>query len=366
MSQVLTGPDITAIVGFAAKNKPYLFKQWVNALTLREWGFDVRTGVKNKEPLMKLSAGSGLKPRTGKFVSKGNLTYANRDLIVSEFQRDLEIDPKKFRTTYLAHLRGEGEGAMNKNIPMQQLFNTVYMEKLAEEFVLSVIYLGRGTAAYTAYVAANTYSIGDLISFTANSSNSDSSETRYYRAVASVSANQTPETHPAKWLDESARAVCKGIGGYLADAITASEITPVTTGVTDATDTYEACVDVYRDLDPAFNMAKEILLYVSPDKYFDLQDNIENDITKNFMIMQGLMKLPKSNDRCRIISAPFMAGSNRIIATLPGNFVFGTDLESDMSDIDVQKQGYKLWYMTEGVCGLQIADTQAIACNDAV
>ena len=366
MSQVLTGPDIAAIVGFAAKNKPYLFAQWVNKLMLREWGFDVRTGVKNKEPLMKIAAGSGLKPRTGKFVSKGNVTYTNRDLVVSEFQRDLAIDPKKFRTTYLNYLRGAGEGAKNMNIPMQQLFNTVYMEKLAEEFVLSSVYLGLGTSAYTAYASGNIYSVGDRVSFTANSSNADSSEVRYYVATASVSTGQTPETHPAKWRDESARAVCKGIGAYLADAITATEITPVTTGVTDETDTYAACIEVYRDLDPAFNMAAEVLLYVSPDKYFQLQDNIENDITKNFMIMQGLMKLPKTNDRCRIISAPFMAGSNRIIATLPQNFVFGTDLESDIHHIRVQDQGAALWYMTEGVAGFQIADTQAIACNDVV
>lgn len=366
MSQVLTGPDIAAIVGFAAKNKPYLFKQWVNALTLREWGFDVRTGIKSKEPLMKLSAGSGLKPRTGKFVSKGNMLYSNRDLIVEEFQRDLAIDPKKFRTTYLEALRGEGEGALNKNIPMQQLFNTVYMEKLAEEFVLSVIYQGLGKAAYTAYNAASTYAVGDRIAFTANSTNDDSSEVRYYVCTVITTAGQNPETHPAKWTDESARAVTKGIGAYLADAITAGDITPVTTGVTDATDTYEACVEVYRDLDPAYKMADEILLYVSHNKYEQLEDNIENTITKNFMVMDGLLTLPKTSKKCRIIAAPFMGESNRIIATLPRNFVFGTDLESDMNDIDVQKQGYALWYMTEGVAGLQIADTQAIACNDVV
>jgi hypothetical protein len=366
MSQVLTAPDIAAIVGFAAKNKPYLFKQWVNKLMLREHGFDVRTGVKNKEPLMKLSAGSGLKPRTGKFVSKGDMLYSNRDLIVEEFQRDLAIDPKKFRTTYLGHLRGEGEGALNKKIPMQQLFNTVYMEKLAEEFVLSVIYHGLGKAAYTAYNAGSTYAVGDRISFTANSTNDDSSELRYYVCTVITTAGQNPETHPAKWQDESARAVTKGIGSYLATAITAGEVTPVTTGSITSSNAYDSCIAVYRDLDPAYKAANEILLYVSHDVYDALQDDVENTITKNFMVQQGLLKLPKTADKCKILPCTFMGTSSRIIATLPNNFIFGTDLESDMSDIDIQKQGYGLWYMTEGVVGLQIADTDAIACNDVV
>lgn len=366
MSQVLTAPDISAILGFALKNKPYLFKKMVDKMTLAAWGFDVRTGVKNKEPLMKLSVGSGLKPRTGKFVSKGDAVYGNRELIVDEFQRDLEIDPKRFRTTLLGNYRGAGEGADNKAIPFPQLFNEVYMEALGAEMVSSVIYNGLGKSAYTAFNSGSTYSVGARISFNSNASNTDSSEVRYYVCVTNTSAGESPDTHPAKWQDESARAITQGIGKKLADAISGSLITPVTTGVTTSSNTYAACVAVYRDLDPVYKSTELINLYVSPTKYEQLQDNVETDITKNFMIQEGLLTLPKTDKRCKIIAAPFMAGSNRIIATPPGNFVFGTDLESDANTIDIQKQGYKLWYMTEGVVGLQIADTDAIACNDAV
>lgn len=364
MAQNLTAPDVAAIIGFAQRNMPYLFNRLTEKMDLRSKGFDVMTGVKNKVPMMKLSFGKGLKPATGNFVSKGNAIYSNRDLVVEEYQRDLQVYAKKYLRTYLDYLRGQGENAANATIPMKQQFNEGFIDQLAEEMALEVVYFGLGKAAFTAYNPANAYAVGNKIAFTANAGDSDNEEVRYYICLAAAAAGHTPETHPAKWEDISAKAICKGIGTYLAEAITNGDITPVVTGAVSNTNAYEACVDVYRDLDPQFKNSKLINMYISHDVYADLLDNVEDSVAKNFVLMDGLLTLPKSAGKVKIIPLSEMGTSQRIIATLPKNFVQGVDSESDLNDIDIQKINYKLHYMVQGVVGFQIADTDAISCNN--
>lgn len=364
MAQKLTAPDITAIIGFAANNMPYLFNRLTNQMDLRSKGFDVITGVKNKVPMMKLSFGKGLKPATGNFVSKGNAVYSNRELVVEEYQRDLEVYAKKFLRTYLDYLRGQGENAANKTIPMKQYFNEAFIDQLADEMVLDVVYWGLGKTAFANFNPASAYAVGDKVAFTANAGDSDNEEVRYYICTAITTAGQTPETHTAKWEDISAKAICKGIGTHLAEAITAGYITPVATGAISNTNAYEACVDVYRDLDPQFRNAKLINMYMSHNTYDDLLDDVEDSVAKNFIMMDGLLTLPKSAGKVKIIPLTEMGTSQRIIATLPKNFAQGVDSENDANDIDIQKIDYKLHYMVQGVTGFQIADTDGVSCNN--
>src|SRR5690349_4055157 len=105
----MSNPTITNLAAYPGEYKQDLISELYNGLRLEQEGILLMPGVKNKVNLHKLLVADGAKPYTGNFVSKdGDINFVPRVLEVEKAQRDLEIEPEKYRTTFMAKMRGKG------------------------------------------------------------------------------------------------------------------------------------------------------------------------------------------------------------------------------------------------------------------
>jgi hypothetical protein len=350
-------PNISGLLAYVGTNEAKLMKRLLNKLAIENKAVMLDTGVKSKKNLHKIIVANGAKPYTGDFVAKSDLSYVPRTIEVEKAQRDLRIEPSLYRDTYFEFLRGNGENPKNMTIPFAQFTNEAIIDELAAEINNQSLYHGQGIAAFPLLDTGNAYAVGDYVSFTQDG------ELRYWECIATATAGQTPTTHPAKWIWAGAKAICKGFGKMLAAEITASNITPVTTGATTASNAYANFIAVWRALPEVVKSTGGVILS-NYTNFEYLLDDYENKISKNFETLDGVTYLAKTDRKCIVQPWSAMAGSNRIIATAPKNLVVGTDDAADMSSIKTIEAMYHYDQGMSWVMGTQFRDLDALACNE--
>ena len=350
-------PNISGLLSYVGTNEAKLMKRLLNKLAIENDAVMLDTDVKSKKNLHKIIVANGAKPYTGDFVAKSDLSYVPRTITVEKAQRDLRIEPSKYRNTYFEFLRGRGENPKNMTIPFAQFTNEAIIDELAAEINNQSVYHGVGVAYFAAYAGGTAYAVGDKITFTQDS------ELRYWECVTITTAGQSPDTHPAKWKWAGAKAICKGFGKMLAEEITASAITPVTTGVTTASNAYANSISVWRALPEVVKSTGGVLL-MNYTNFEYLLDDYENKIAKNFEQVDGITYLAKTDRKCIVKPWSPMAGANRIIATAPKNLVVGTDDAADMSSIKIIEAMYHYDQGMSWMMGTQFRDLDALACNE--
>lgn len=354
----VTGPQIDAIVKYAERYEPRLFATLVN-------GFDamsdltVITNVRKALNLTKLKAGKGARPFTSKFEAGGSdLSYTGRKLVVEEGKRELYIDPSIYRDSWMTQVRTAGINPME--IPFAAfVWQQVILELLAE-INDHTIYNGFDKADAVAWASGDTYTAGDYVTFGSNPID-------YYKALASTSAGESPDTHPAKWEMVNAEAIAKGLGTLIAEEITASNLTPVTTGALSASNAYEQFTAMWRSLPIAYRKFGATI-YCSWNNSDFLQDDIENKVGKYVEVddREQVMFLRKTGRKCVIKPVTWMGDSGRLIATPQSNLLLGTDAGSDFNQIRTIED---MWTLQAGInfaLGLQIRDLEALRVNDQV
>jgi hypothetical protein len=350
-------PDVTALGSYSGAYEKKLMKRFLNKLAVENEAVAAYPGIKNKTTMTKIVVRKGAKPYTGIHKAKSDIVYTPRVIEVLDCQRDLTIEPKKYRNTYMGEMRGRGENSKNMVIPFAQFVNETVIDELAAEINNEAIYHGVGKAGFTAYAALTVYNPGDKIIYTQDG------EVRYFECVTLTVAGQNPDTHPAKWMWAGAKALFVGFGKLLADEITAGTVVPVVTGATTSSNAYANFTAVWRDLPDEIKNSGGVIL-CSYNNYELLLDDYENKIKKNFEEVDGIVYLAKTNRKCVIVPWTAMSGSNRLIATAPKNFIVGTDDLSDMNTIKTIEAMYHLDMGITWVMGTQIRDVEAIAVND--
>lgn len=351
-------PDITAIADYGGDFQQALFRRFYDEFSSSVSGIKVYPGVKNKLTLTKIVIGKGAKPYSGNFVSRStDISYEPRVLEVKDCQRDLQIEPKKYRPTWQAQRRGSGENAKNKTIPFAQFVWESVIVGLKDEVLHETIWHGVGTTGFVAFDAGDTYAVGDLITFTQDN------ELRYFRCIATTTAGQSPDTHAAKWEWAGARALCVGFGKLISDAITAGDLVTTVTGAVSSSNAYDKFTLMWRALPDAIRLAGGVIL-CSMDDYDALTDDYENKVSKNFETIDGITYLAKTNRKCVIMPCAWMAGTRRLIATAPDNLIMGTDDLNDMNVIETEPHIYTINAGITWVMGFQIRDFEAMAVSD--
>lgn len=355
-------PNIALLAAYPGEYQQELISELYNSLNLERDGINVITGVKGKLNMHKLLVADGAKPYTGKFIAKDDLTFVPRVLTVEKAQRDMEIEPEKFRTTFMAKKRGKGENANNQKIGFPEFMWNAALQSLGTEINLQTVYFGVGKAAFAAFAAGTAYSVGDLVNYT------QGGEVRYFRCITATTAGQNPDTHAAKWAWAGARAIAIGLGKIIADEITAGNIVPVTTGAVTASNAYSKFIQVWRALpEPVkLGVSGKGIIYCSQTDYEYLTDDYENQISKNFETIDGITYLSKTDRKCQIKPVPWLSGSRRLIATVKDNLVAGTDELSDMNDIRSTPQMYTVNAGITFVIGFQIQDLEVLVVSDQV
>lgn len=354
--------DLSKLAAYSGDYSDSLISELYTALQLEKEGILVIDEVKSTLNLHKLLIADGMKPYTGVFVSKTDLSYEPRVLTVEKAQRDFELEPSAYLPTFMAQKRGRGENSNNMNIPFAQFMWEAYMKKIGHEVNSSTVYFGVGKTGFANYAAGTAYNIGDKIKYTQNG------ELRYFEAIAATAAGQNPDTNPEKWKWAGAKALATGFGKIIADEITAGNTAAVATGALDGTNSYAKQMQLFRSLPETVKMGQsgQVYLYQSMNDYEYLMDSYETNVSKNFETIDGVTYLAKTEKRCAIKPVSWLSGSRRIIATVQDNLVAGTDQLSDMNQIKSIPQHYTIQTSTTFVIGFQIQDLAVLKVNDQV
>lgn len=355
-------PNLQLLAAYAGDYEKELIKKLHNSLRLEEEGIMLLTGVKYKRTLHKMIKGKGVKPYTGKHVPGNNLYFEPRVLEVAKSQYDIEIEPEKYRETFMAAQRGKGENADNQTIPFAEHMWNEVLEEQSTEINLETVYNGVGKAAFAAFNPASAYAVGDLVTFT----QAGSTELRYWRCIAATTAGQSPDTHAAKWDWAGARALTVGYGKIIADEITAGNVTPVATGAVTAANGYDKAIQMWRSLPEPIQMGRsgQPLLYTSLTDYQFIMDQYEDKVSKNFETIDGITYLAKTEKRFGLKSVSWLSGRRRMIATVKNNLVAGTDQLSDMNSIRSTPSMYTVNGGITFVIGFQIQDLEVLRVSD--
>lgn len=370
----LSDADLSAITSYAANNQAPLISTLINGMDIAQ-DVMVMPGVKNKIPMPKLKVGNGARPYSGNQEFKvKNLKYSDRFLEVKASKRELQIDPEDYMNTYLAWINSPGSNSAKKDIPFAQFMWDQVIKAYQRELNDETAYKGFDGSATADFNAGSVYNPGDRVKF-ASATDNPNSVKDWYQCVTLTSAGQSPDTHAAKWLNVTARAIAPGIESYILAGISGSEIAPVATGA--ITSTAGVAIAAYKKLFRSFIAPYknngiiisasytdfELLLDDLSDKYKAVKDNVQ---------ATGYLVLPDTQNKCIVKPATWLGTSRRLIAgpVAPGearhmNLYMGTDLLSDANGISVKDT--ELWKLNAGIksrIGFQIQDMEAIKVGD--
>jgi hypothetical protein len=363
----------TLLADYAEENKQPLIASLVNGLDIAQ-DIMVVPNVKGKMKLTKLSVGNGFRPYSSTTEFKaGQLAFTKRELVTQTGKRELLIDWRDFKTTYLALRTSPGSGA-NKDFNNMEFAPFVWeqvIKNMQREINDETAYFGFDAGDAVAFDIGDPYDAGDYVTFAV------SGVTEYFLCVDDTSAGETPITDPEKWLYVTARAVVPGIKTYVDELITSTELSEVAVGVINSGAT---ALDGFRELfrsQSAPNQKAGQIVHASYTDCDYLMDGIEDKLTKyttpevsNWLKM-GLIPIPGTDGRGFAKRATWLTGSRRLISSpiVPGTgyskgIVMGTDLLSDGNEIKTKPN---LWTLEAGIAldlGFQVPDPDAIRIND--
>jgi len=318
--------------------------------------------VKNAIPLPMLVINGQPRPYDGIFsATPGDISYTDRELIVGDFQRDIQINPAVYRNTYLADDRGPGEGADNMKIPFAEYTVKGAIDQNSSQLNNKTAFFGLGKAAYETFNPATAYTIGKNVKAV-----NALQVVHYYTCKVLTAPGETPYSHPLKWELTDALAITEGLGTKIKKARSSGLIKNVSsTGIITKADAFEQALSVYRGLPEEIkNNQKDIYLYVSSNTIDKISDSFKDDIKKYTDADGVLSTLPRTEGICKLKKATWMNGSDLMLASPKSNLYMGTDLLSDTQKLKTIEQMYHLDMSLKGVIGFEFGDEQAISTND--
>lgn len=272
------------------------------AKNVNEWVLDpaiaLYRSVKKPEVLPKLSALGNPRPYTAADSVGDGAAFTDRTLTVYNSKWDYDIDPEQFRNKYLA---------TQEDVPYYQFM----LDQVAKEYLAqlndSTLYLGSYNAAGT-----------------------------------------------------TAAAIATGWGTLIAAAITATDLTPVA-GAAITSSNAVAQVELVADAAPAWMYNGNAVMFCSWDTFKKYRTNYRVSFGFSFDKREsGSYMIDGTNIRLQPVS--WMGTSQRLILTVDGNLVLGTDLEGIALHATMRRNIIEVRQMM--AVGCQIADLDALKVND--
>lgn len=349
--------DTSALATYAGTYAKSLISTMLNGLDIAS-DIKVIRNLKSDHTLTKISINAGIRPLNTNVEDPtgSNRVYSERKIEMKGGMKIFNIVPEELRSTFMSDMLDPNAS----DIPFAEYVWAAEFEKLGDEINESV-YLADYNADAAAWASGSTYSAGDFVNF-----NED-----IYEANASTSAGQSPSTHPAKWDLRNAESICTGLGTIIANEITGSAITPVTTGTITSSNAYAKFQLVWRALPTALQKkSMNPTIYCSYDVYELYLDNIETlfgngNLEELPESKGGDVYLRKTAKRCRIKPVTWMGSSQRLICCPADNLVMGTNQLDDMNNIGKKVDtlhGFKA--ICKYLIGFQIQDLDALVVND--
>ncbi|MCX2473558.1 hypothetical protein OQZ33_04355 [Pedobacter sp. MC2016-05] len=349
-------PDVSKIQTYIGKVKKGIYSKLVNSMDIMK-DITMVPNVKNTYITTELVIKNGPKPYTGVFNPVGNdIDYEPHTYTVQPFQRDLIIDPRKYRTSHLAYERGPGESSKSNTIPFEQYTIKAILENDAAILNDQTAWSGLGKAAFNAFNAGTVYNAGARIKFTLNN------EVQYFFALATTVAGESPLTTPLKWADANALAICEGLGTIIKAGRDSGDITNIISSA--GKSEYELFKAVFRKHSDA-RKALGVQIYSGSARMEALMDDFENKVGKyTENDGSGKIYLANTNKKAELVSATWMSKTNMILSGPRLNFLGLTDEVSDFNTVNVIPDVYTLKMGVAGVLGFGYQDGREIVITD--
>ena len=342
----MEAPDLSALSQAFLEFGGQIFRKRVNA-----WMMDPMIGrrinVKKPQALTKLSAVGGPRPYAAANDLTDGAKFTDRILTVEQSNWDYDVDPEKFRNTYLAQ---------NTDVP----FFEFIIDQVAKEYLSQLnnrsVYFGVDKSAISAWQGGpTTYVAGDEVSFV------EGELTNYYRANATTLANESPATHPAKWDKINVEAIAEGWKSLLEKEIAAANIIEVATGAITAANAVTK-IEQMVESTPAWYKEEDGIIFAS-------WTNFEN-YKKHYRTLNGFKFEPRANGEyfvdgyrnIRLRPVSWLGSSGRVIATLREGLVYGTDGESVELHTSMRRNIIEVRQMMP--VGFQMSDVEVVFPND--
>lgn len=348
--------DIESIAKWAGRYERQMIMQMLNGLDIFQDLLPDRNVSRHGKLLPKFTAEKGLEPLNTDKEERGGKerTLSGRKLNVYDCMKLFKIIPEEARESFLGDQIAPGA----RDLPFAQWFWQREMEKLGSE-INDNFYNSEYHADATAYSSGSTYTSGDYVSF----------ENNFYKANQSVGTSESPTSHPAKW-DKVNDTVCfDGPAKLIADEITASNLSTITTGSISNTNAWEKVNEVMYPALEDEHKSKRGIVHMSYDNY---RNYVMDELNKF-----GNTHTPASGDgrkyiygtgnRWEIRPASWMNGSDRIIFNMEGrNLRVGTtmNLTPSLGKVVQTVHGYKT--SAKFLLGFQISDLEVLYVNDQV
>ena len=290
-------PDLSAITSSFVEFGGKIFRKHINQLDLADQGILVYKNVKTPIVLPKVSVSGGPRPYRAQDDTTTPVAITDRVLTVRQSKWDFDIDPEKWRNTYLAKWK-----------PGAPDFADFIMETVAQEYLAAIndqtVYLG-------VYNAAGT----------------------------------------------TAAAIADGFGTIIANEITATNLVPVTTSAITNPATAGAAVAAMTAAAPVWMRTAGYRILCSY-AVFDFYAAYYATTFQYQMTPDELGKYRINNQNAFLQPVSWLGTSGRLIATVDDNLIMGTDGEEVEVAASMRRNIIEVREMMP--IGFQIADLDAI------
>ena len=278
----------------------------------------VHEGVKGKKTLtrLKVATGKAVAWKSDFVAATDAVSFHPRTLEVSAIKRDLSFTPQDFEATYLGRFRQQGQNP-GDDLPFEAFILQAILDGHAEEL-----------------------------------------ESALWQAVKTAI---TPGT--------TVMSSCfDGFLHIIADEITATNVTPVTTpgGAITTTNIVELLESMWAELGAAYK-EREVFIYMSWANFQKYQQGYRETygVNSNWNPREALMTLDFSMN-AKLVPMPGMGSSDRIVMTPRGNLHVGYDDLGDTNMFEFEKSKRQMDFWMDFKVGAQIAqiDEGALVVND--
>lgn len=292
-------PDLSALSSSFVKFGGKVFSNEVNEFDASMNGILLMKNVNKPIALPKISAMGGPIPYATADGTSGNgVAIADRILTAYQSKWDFDVDPEKFRNTYLA------DGS-------DKPFYDHILRQVSKEYLAS---LNDNVAWLGVYNASGT----------------------------------------------TAAAIANGWGTIIAAAITATDITPITTAA-HTTANAVANAELVAEGCPVWMKTKGFKMYCSFGFFEKYKKNYRTSYGFTFQPdSSGKFKLDNMN--CELVPVSWLGTSSRLVATVDNNLVMGTDVSAVKFPTSTRRNILEVRALMP--IGFQIADLDAIVVND--
>ncbi len=317
MTTISTAAIVAALGAFYRANKSILVTDLYLDIDPETW--TVMDGISDELPLPKLTTTSIVQPgnNTAFNPTAGAVSVGARILKVRDWKVDLLINPSALIKTWMGFTKQPG--TRQSKIPLEQFIMAAIIKQIRKDIRMKTLYRG------------------------------------VYNAAGSTPFD-----------------VANGKLKLYADEITATNLTPIVTGVISASNVVDKLLLVHDGL------AEE---YKNEETYMEVNSQIFDWYYRKFSpvlntnlvaaggapTQEGLInKIRLEGTNCWIKREPGLGTSQRVAVTTKANNIMGVDTESDYNNFEFQVENRQIKVLVDGRIGVQLAqaDDNAIRVND--